>query len=73
MKDISRGIHDMLDGNWANDSMGVVEEVKSEVCQIKSFLVSLITHLISRDVITINDIKNNFEDGWKFDYDIKGR
>jgi len=62
---MKNGIYKMLDGNWSNDSKGVIENLESEVKQLQKFLVSLIMHLVERNMITVADIEKNFDDGWR--------
>jgi hypothetical protein len=55
----------ILDGNWANDQLGTIEEIKADIDSCKSAIASMITILVNNGTISKTDIIQEFEAGWR--------
>jgi len=58
----------IFDGNWANDNMGQVEELQSTVSILQGALAFTLAILVEQDTITMDEIKEYIDTGWRMDY-----
>jgi len=67
--EIKRSVCRILDGNWANDNKGQLEEINDTQQLLIDSVSTLFAFLLSKKIITIDEIKEFCVDGWKIDYE----
>ena len=67
--EIKRSVCRILDGNWANSDMGQLEEIINTQSLLVDSLSTLFALLLSKEIITIDEIKEFCEGGWRIDYE----
>ena len=65
---IQDSLKSLINGNWANDNIGRLEEIEEEVELIGNLLTFTISVLIHQKVLDINTFKKEHKSGWKIDY-----
>ena len=65
---IQDSLKSLINGNWANDNIGRLEEIEKEVELIGNLLTFTISVLIHQKVLDINTFKKEHKSGWKIDY-----
>jgi len=64
---IQKRLKPLIDGNWANDNIGELEEMKSEIKLIGDLLIFIISYLIERKILDVNIIEVEYSEGWKIE------
>ena len=67
--EIKRNVIKILNGNWANDTKGQLEEINETQQLLVDSMCALFALLLDKKIITIDEIKEFCVDGWKIDYE----
>ena len=56
-------IYEALDGNWANDNMGSLEELQETVSLLKETLVICFAALVNSGIMPLGEVKELLSNG----------
>ena len=67
--EIQTKLKKLIDGNWANDQIGQLEEIENKVNKIGDLLTFIAALLIHNEILSLDLIKGEYPEGWKIDYE----
>lgn len=65
IKEVVEKLEPLIDGNWANEPMGQLEELSNKIDKIGNLLLFLLAIQVLEDKISLDYLMNNHLDGWK--------